>query len=415
MDHSGKVRAPGASAGSGKHAIGLVVFGEGFSGRIPLEFSFEHHGDIAEVAEAGAAMANLSGKIRILTGLYTIEKITMLPGGTGKEANFVGFDLGIQDGFWFRLQRSAPGGTFDPAFGPFAADAAAAGIDDQGDAVGIFIFDMILRGGIIDTHGGEFTFALHLNRSGAFGIVGPLGGIQQMGTPIGNHAAGIVEDPAEIPVTARGGIRGIGRGPEPHFIIKPVRDGLGLLVFGIFIGSVNAMAGRQSDLDGFEFADAAVADEFGHPMIDGNRTVFSGGLEDAAVTFDRVAENATFPNSESGFFTANILAGFDGGKRHRHVPMIRRSDHDGVDIIAGNDIAEIIVGGAVFIVVFLVGDFAGSITIVGIHITNREYLRIGLGEEAAQIDRGTVTADADTADGDPIAGGDGAGFPKSGR
>ena len=109
----------------------------------------------------------------------------------------------------------------------------------------------------------------------------------------------------------------------------------------------------------------------------------------------------------AGLFAIHVLAGLGGVHRHRGVPVRAGGDQHGVDIVAVEQLAKVAKHEAALIAVQFVdplldGDAAGFLD-----VADGGELHVLLLQEAAQVVRAAV-ADADAADDDPLAGGDGA-------
>ena len=84
------------------------------------------------------------------------------------------------------------------------------------DAVLVDAIERVLGGRVPERVGREL--ALHvaeLDRAGQLGAHAPLGAVGMMPAPVGHLAAGVVEDPSEVDVAARGGVRRLGGRAEP--------------------------------------------------------------------------------------------------------------------------------------------------------------------------------------------------------
>ena len=138
------------------------------------------------------------------------------------------------------LQRSAPAVRFDPALGAFEADArirrsadhrslvpllrieiALAGRDGHRHAVGILVVDLERRGRVVDgVARREIALALDRDRAGVLAVVAPLGQIDHVRAPVGEHAAGKGQVPAEVAVQPGrdvGHPRGLA---QPHLVVE---------------------------------------------------------------------------------------------------------------------------------------------------------------------------------------------------
>src|SRR5262249_3138993 len=137
--------------------------------------------------------------------------------------------------------------------------------------------------------------------------------VEVVGAPVAHHAAGVVTD--ESPAAgigagaAFGVVRGPGGGAEPAV---PVDAGRNRFLFEE--GGPGGAA--DGDVDGLEFADSLVADEFagiGEVVV---RALLRAGLEDAGVAVDGIRHGAGFADGVGeGLFTVDVFAGaasFDG-------------------------------------------------------------------------------------------------------
>src|SRR6185369_5868333 len=108
-------------------------------------------------------------------------------------------------------------------------------------------------------------------------------------------------------------------------------------------------------------------------------------------------------------------ARFDDGNG---VPVVRRGDAHGVEVLAGDKLAEIIVNRAAFVagrVLLLVEVLHGLLAVLaarGVHFANRHNLHFRVVKEAAQ-QSAALGADADEAHHDPVIG-SGVGGPNVG-
>ena len=148
----------------------------------------------------------------------------------------------------------------------------------------------------------------------------------------------------------------------------------------------------------------------------------ASGLQDPLVLAHGVDHRAALPHGErERLFAINVLARRGGHAGHHAMPVVGHDDRHGVDVLARQQFAEIVVGVAALIlgsaglfgvklVHLLLARFAAEemagIAISGaplIHVANRKDLDVGLLQEGRQIDSALI-ARADDADVDPIAG-----------
>lgn len=129
-------------------------------------------------------------------------------------------------------------------------------------------------------------------------------------------------------------------------------------------------------------------------------------LRDAVVFARGVDERAALGDGEGeGFFDVDVLAVAHRVDRDERVPVVGRADEDDVEIGAAVELAEIAVGFAVGITVFLIYAGGGGIAAGAIHIAHGDHADgFGRAEQGAVVAIGDVAA-ADDADGDFLARG----------
>jgi len=91
-----------------------------------------------------------------------------------------------------------------------------------------------------------------------------------------------------------------------------------------------------------------------------------------------------------------------GFRHNERMPMVRRGDVHRVDIVAGQQFAKIIVGGAVLALVTLVHLGLFPIADIPANIAHRQVLHIRAAEETAKVPASLV-AEADPAHADALA------------
>ncbi len=181
----------------------------------------------------------------------------------------------------------------------------------------------------------------------------PLRDVKMMRAPIGHVAAGIIAEiaPAEwvnlVAVTAEGSRT------EPHVPIHALRNGLSWQV---------AFGRRATDFDEdfFHFSDETTADEFARDAKSGRGALHGARLQHTPVLADGVDHLAAFANGQGKrFFAVDIFARFRGGASDQRVPVIGRGNNDGVNVVAREDFAEVVVDIAalVFAALFVIRVF----------------------------------------------------------
>ena len=132
-------------------------------------------------------------------------------------------------------------------------------------------------------------------------------------------------------------VRHHGRGTEPRVISQVRRHRHHRFV------PARRIAGK-ADVDRFQFADAAVPDQFcGIPELR-RRALLAANLKNAPGCVDRVAQLPSLGDGQrGGLLQVHVLAGAHGGYCDQRVPVIRRADDDGVDVAIGEQLAVVAV------------------------------------------------------------------------
>ena len=128
----------------------------------------------------------------------------------------------------------------------------------------------------------------------------------------------------EVEMSAVFGVGRRGSRAELQIPVKFRRHGLGRRI---------TRRGRlpgQNHIDSLGFANPAVAHQFGHPMIHGERTVLGARLKNLAVPPNRLKQNFALVDRQRRFLALNVLARADGHHADKCMPVIRRGDHDGI-------------------------------------------------------------------------------------
>jgi len=106
--------------------------------------------------------------------------------------------------------------------------------------------------------------------------------------------------------------------------------GAGLLGLGLPLERGFEVAGD----DGVDLAEAALADEFGGPGVDGDGALLGAGLEDAAVAGDGAGEVAALGDGEGeGLFGVDVEAGLEGVGGDEDTGVGGGFDEDGVEFL----------------------------------------------------------------------------------
>ena len=285
-----------------------------------------------------------------------------------------------------------------PSLGADEFDARVAGSAGHFNAVRIAECDVVVLDRVEKTAFPVSAFAVDFDWAGSFGVICPLGSVEQVSAPIANDSAGVIPDPTEIKMGAVLCVRREGSWAEPHF---PIEVGGYRLWF--WIAGESGLFG-QDDLDLLKLADAAVPDEFRYTVVLRQRAILRAGLENAILFSHGIDEHLAFADGESWLFALDVFAGSSGHDAYQRVPMVRRGDHDGIDVFARDDFAEIFRHGAIFSVVRGIDEGFGLAHAEAIDVANDEDFGIVEFEIMVEIPVCAVLTAADETDGDFLAG-----------
>src|SRR5262249_8986938 len=172
------------------------------------------------------------------------------------------------------------------------------------------------------------------DRAGVVHAQAPLGDVEVVGAPVGHHAAGVL---AVLPPVGEVGVhaaraedrvvRPLRGRPQPAV---PVQAGLFLL-----LRQVARLAGAADvDVDRLDLADAAAAHQLagGAELVAG--ALLAAGLEDAVVLAGRLDHGAGLADGQrQRLLAVDVLAGLARLDSRDGVPVVRRGDDDGVDVL----------------------------------------------------------------------------------
>ena len=139
------------------------------------------------------------------------------------------------------------------------------------------------------------------------------------------------------------------------------------------------------------------------------RSLLRAELEDAAVAMHRVAQDLDLVDAHAQrLLDVDVLAGADGGQGVQDVPGVERGDGHGVDIVAVQQFAEIVVHGAVRVPVVRVDRLLGPFAHGAFDVADGHDLGSGNAHAGAHVAE-AHGADADAAHDDAFARRDAAG------
>ena len=233
-----------------------------------------------------------------------------------------------------------------------------------------------------------------------------------------------------IPVTAEGlmsAVRVVGffwSGPEPEVVIEVIGNRLFYEVGAADPAEFPIESGGSGDGDFEGPAEQAVHGSF-FEVDDGCPHAVEAGLEaepgieaeHAFLFFDHFHHGDTLTDGAAvGFFAPDVLAGLRGGDRHGGVPMGWGGDVDDVDVVAGDEFAEIAIAGDVVFRGF--GLIHACLEVIGIDVAECQqpagHRKMRAGDAATADDafgdfvgRGGLAVESEQAAGDDLDGGQG--------
>ena len=406
------IQAPRFAVDARKQAVGLRVVQETLAGGVPAHLAAQPHGDVAQVRDRDRAVGDLDGRDGLLPRADALEEVRVHV-GAGVEMN-----LRRLDGRASERRRIRAALEVHPALRALEADASAAARDDHPQAVGVERLEAERGGGVPeDAVARVFRLALHLDGAGSLGAHAPVGHVHEVRAPVGHLPARVVVDPAEGPVAALVGVGRPGRGAEPAVVVEALGHGHRLLAHAV--AGVPVAAG-QADADGREPADAAVADQLARVAARAARAPLAAALEDAAVAVHGADHRLAVGDRErERLLAVDVLARFRGGDDDARVPVVRRRHGNRVNVLAGEQLAEVLGGedafvGAIALLGRVVafdglpggGEAAVPALLVaaaaGVHVAQRGDLHLGMAEERPQV-AVPLAAEADAAHHDAAA------------
>ena len=299
----------------------------------------------------------------------------------------------------------------DPAFGTLELDAVrelaahdhvhAVRIEGLGLERTVDVPQALLR---------ELGLAPDLDRPRVLGVHRPVRGVEVVRAPARDHAGTelLAAQPARAVVALLGvdallGVVDVRRRAEPRLVIQVLRHRHLRLV-------VARRVAGQADVHRLQLADAAVADELGRVAELRRRTLLAADLEDAAAALDGVAERAALGDRErGGLLQVDVLAGLDGRDRRQRVPVVGRADHDGVHVLAREQVAVVAVGPhalvrlARLLRVVAVDQRLRVLDTAAVEVAHGQDPRLLVLPDSGQVVAARDAAGADRADGDAVA------------
>ena len=204
----------------------------------------------------------------------------------------------------------------------------------------------------------------------------PLYDVEVMGAEVGDVAAGVVVEPSPVRVQAGGAEGGVWGGAEPEVVVQALGYGDGGGLGGVAV--VVPIVTGQTDADLLKFAEAAIADELGgHAEMDIAALLRTRLPDDAGFAHGVRHESAFGDGEGERFFAIDVFASAGGGGGVQGVPVVRRGDLHSVDAGLGEEIAEVLVGGAAFALIGGVDEAAHGLAAKGAGFTDETLVVTG--------------------------------------
>src|SRR5581483_5189753 len=192
----------------------------------------------------------------------------------------------------------------------------------------------------------KFGVPPYLDGPGVLGVHAPVRAVDVVRAPSGDHARAelAAAQPAGAIISLLrmytvDGVVDIWRLAQPHLVVEPLGRGLRRLV------SACGITGK-ADLHALQVADTAVAHQLGRITELDGRTLLAADLEDASRGLHGIAQGATLRDGErGGLLQVHVFAGAHRVNADERVPVVRRADHDSVDIFVGQQLVIVGIAG----------------------------------------------------------------------
>ena len=141
-----------------------------------------------------------------------------------------------------------------------------------------------------------------------------------------------------------------------------------------------------------------------HGLLEiGHAAALRAGLEDAAGSLDRVVQSlAQVDGQAARLLAVDVLAGLRGQHRRGRMPTIARGDQHRVDVLAGEQFAEVAIELAVLVAVVFVDQSLAGIAATRLHVGNGDAPYVAQTEHRRQV-IGAAGTDSDHAEHNGLA------------
>ena len=356
-------------------------------------------GQIPQMNHGHSARADLHVGDRAFAGPNAVQPITMMPWRFVQVNVFFPQRL-LDDAVGFARENAAIDMEFSRSAGE---DAAAWTAVSHHYAVGINVFDAAGRFGVFGRMDLDRPRLIHTKR--------PLSDIIMMSAHVGVSATGVFAVTAprrEMIMNAARAQRGIVKPrrscSKPHV---PVEAGLHL-----FRGEIAPFAGSaDAHCDSLDFAEASAADDLDSfaKLAKDVRALLTAGLQDAAMLAHGIDAAFRLSNRVRQWFLAvNVFASLASLNEGNGVPVVRRGDHDSINVFAGEQLAEVrIFGAALPSRVFGISRLDSFLCVsaaVLVHLADSHCLDVAELQQRAQVKIIRHLAAADKANNGSLAG-----------
>ena len=402
--------------------FGVAPAHEGVLGGVPLEAGSMPVAEVHEVAGDGAAGSDAGVADGLLAALHAgdevgdlvlalvegdllvLEEVTFGEGDFAIDGSAGGLLLAVEGVDFFAAEAEGKFATTDIHLALGAVEGAAVTAFRVGEHRTAGVNELSAAFCRLEILGG-----FHLHGAVFIHAEAPLGDVDVMRAPVGDHAA--AEFAGLAPVRegfafadrAEFVVEGHERGrAAPHV---PV-EAFGLRFFGV---GVRRGGIANTNGDAFDLADDTVANEFAGDAELLAGALHGAGLEHAVVLFDGFDDGDGLVDVvREGLLTIDVLAVAEGAVGDDGVPVVGSGDAHGVDVGALGDLAEVAgglagLGGGTVLRVVVVHLLFVKVTAHVIHVTHSDNFDIGILEEFAD-EAAHLLAEADEAHADLAVG-----------
>ena len=373
-------------------AAGLALTRSRFLGSHVI-FSPGAHGDVTQQADDVAAHRILDIRDRRLAGLDGLNEVGRVIRAhlqtlvsrfhrLGRTLRIVGRIAGAVE-----IESTRD---LDPALVANELGAVSAGPEDQLDVAHgdghVPVVDAV-----VETFRRDHAVAFHGDQSREIRIAAPHHDVQRMRAPSSQVADRLAVDEVRSGRLAEiVRVRAQRRRPAPHIEVKTLGNRR-------FSRGAAGSAVRRIDFDRMDLADHAAAHEFTADPAMRHAALLRAVLENDSLLLDHFLQGQIlFDGHPQRLLDVNVLAGSRRQNPDGNVPMIGRGNHNGVDIVAGQQFAKVAIG-------FPFADGSDGISLVLVAVRGRHALkvrhRLGVVENILP-----ATAHANVPDRDPLVG-----------